>query len=125
MPHPSECQITPQVFGQVYCQNFNCSKRATYSIGKQVGPPSLKMHLCEQCTLDLLVNALDDLWDQAAAKRVARRAAEEAEEAIIAAARAAEEEAAKPVFTCSKCGATFKNALTAQGHENKCTGGGD
>lgn len=113
MANPAECQIVNQVFGQVYCQSFNCSKRAAYSIGRLIGPMSLRMNLCEQCTIDLLVNAPDELWDKADLIRDAR-----------ASELAAEIEAAKPTFTCSKCGAVFKNALAAQGHEKKCKGGG-
>lgn len=125
MAHPSECQVINQVFGSVFCQSFNCSKRADYSIGRLIGPMSLRMNLCEQCTVDLLVNSPDALWEQASLVRAARKTEEDTKEEEVAATLAAEKESAMPVFACSKCGATFRNALVAEGHQKKCTGGGD
>lgn len=127
MAHPSECQVIPQVFGQIYCQSFNCSNRAAYSVGRCIGPISLKMNICEQCAIDLLTNVPEGLRDKADAVLAARQAEAQKqanEAAAELAAQAEAEEAAKPVFVCSKCGATFKNGLTHQSHEKKCSGGG-
>lgn len=124
MAHPAECQISNQVFGGVYCASFNCTRRAAYSIGRLIGPASLKMNLCEQCAVDLLKNCPPDLWGKAVE---ARAKEEQATLADRQAQEAAEREAkieAGQIFLCSKCGAVFTNALNAKGHEKKCSGGG-
>ena len=43
-----KCAIEPNQI-PVYCDVYNCSNRAEYTIGNPQGPKSQKMNVCESC----------------------------------------------------------------------------
>ena len=52
---PSHCQLIPQS-SLAFCESYHCSGRAAWSIGKNEGPISLRLNLCNKCVEQLVAS---------------------------------------------------------------------
>lgn len=134
MAKPEEMQFSTQVFGGVYCHNFNCQRPAKYAIGKNIGPISLKINICEECAKALARNMPLELLEYALREEPVMSGPTDAEMqehlAQLSGANPVAIGALDPevvntlpsVFTCKHCGATFSANIQKINHEKKCKG---
>lgn len=114
----NQCRFI-KIGSTAYCDSYNCSRKAAWSVGKVEGPKTIRHNLCEKCVEQLIGSIPGDLkiylGEPAATPEIITPTTPTEYKADV-------KPAESKIFTCSACGEVFYSKGSRDRHRRTCKG---